>query len=133
MFILEHLLNLRRLDPVAHQLKVGVVLLPQLRHQPIILLLHVLKGLPGHFHLTEQRLLVLLAAGDALLQLGDGVLEGGHPPGDLLVGHLPPVTAPLRLLVPLQLAPELLHLTAQLLLHHHQLGAFPGEAKGYNK
>ena len=52
------------LDPLGHELKVGVVLLPQLLQEAGVLLLHVLEGLPGHLHLGKEGLFLLLVVGD---------------------------------------------------------------------
>lgn len=55
--------------PLSHQLEVGIVFLPELLDQTRVLLLHVFKRLARHFHLVQQRLLLLPAHTLDTLQL----------------------------------------------------------------
>jgi len=59
LLLLQQLVDLVGFDPLAHQLEVGVVLLPQLLQQAAVLLLHVLEGLARDIHLAEQGFLLL--------------------------------------------------------------------------
>lgn len=59
LLLLQQLVDLVGFDSLAHQLEVGVVLLPQLLQQAAVLFLHVLEGLAGHVHLAQKSFLLL--------------------------------------------------------------------------
>lgn len=71
-------MNLVGLDPLRHQLEVGIVLFPQLLQQPPILLLHVLKSLACHIHLGQQSLLLLQQVGRGKRECGRGTGQRGN-------------------------------------------------------
>lgn len=56
-------MDLVGLDPLAHQLEVGVVFFSELLHEADVLFLHVLEGLARHVHLTKQSVLFLREGG----------------------------------------------------------------------
>lgn len=59
LFLLQELVDLVGLDPLAHQFEVGVVFFAELLHEADILFLHVLEGLARHVHLAQQRVFLL--------------------------------------------------------------------------